>query len=207
MRRNYSSLLLLGSVIGISLVVMIMLSVPTMVTAQIPTGSIPTVTGPPMTAFIVVLDNEQGFANVRSGPGTLGYDVVGVLVVGQQAAALGRTVVGDWILIAYPGVPGGQAWIFKDLVEVEGDLQILDPPPTQTPQTTATLDPTLAAQFQVEIVPTRMPTFTAPPALVLPTYSDDSSSGGSFGVPIGFVIIGMAVLGLFGLLVSFFRGR
>ena len=120
MRRNYSSLFLLGSVIGISLVVMIMLSVPTMVTAQIPTGSIPTVTGPPMTAFIVVLDNEQGFANVRSGPGTLGYDVIGVLVVGQQAAALGRTVVGDWILIAYPGVPGGQAWIFKDLVEVAG---------------------------------------------------------------------------------------
>lgn len=207
MYRKNSSLILLGSIAIIILFFLLGLSMPTVVGAQIPTGSIPTVTGSPMTAFVVVLDNEQGFANVRSGPGTLGYDVVGVLVVGQQAAALGRTVVGDWILIAYPGVPGGQAWIFKDLVEVEGDLQIMEPPPTQTPLTTATLDPTLAAQFQVEIIPTRMPTFTAPPDLVIPTYSDISSRSGTFGVPIGFIIIGMAVLGLFGLLISFFRGR
>ncbi len=86
--------------------------------AQIPTGSIPTITGSPINALVIVLDSEQGFANVRSGPGTLGYEIVGVLVEGQQAPALGRTLVGDWILISYPSVPGGVAWIWKDLVEV-----------------------------------------------------------------------------------------
>ncbi len=81
--------------------------------AQIPTGSVPTVTGPAVGATIIVLQNEQGFANVRSGPGTLGYEIVGVLVEGQQAAALGRTVVGDWIMISYPSIPGGVAWILE----------------------------------------------------------------------------------------------
>ena len=138
--------------------------------SQIPTGSIPTVTGSPPGATIVVIDNEQGFINIRSGPGTVGYNVIGVLIVGQQASALGRTLVGDWIQIAYPAVEGGIGWVWKDLVELQGSAPIIEPPPTVTPQTTPTIDPTLAAQFLVDIPPTSLPTFTPPGPLVIPTF-------------------------------------
>lgn len=174
---------------------------------QIPTGSVPTVTGSPLGAIVIVLNNEQGFANVRSGPGTLGYEIVGVLIEGQQAPALGRTVVGDWIMISYPGVPGGIAWIWKDLVEVRGNAPIVQPPATNTPRVTATIDPTLAAQYLVDIPPTRLPTFTPPGEVSVPTFMPDSSSAQQDRIPIGFIIVGMAVLGIFGLLISFLRGR
>jgi hypothetical protein len=177
------------------------------VPGQIPTGSVPTVTGTPVTGYVLILDNEQGFANVRSGPGTLGYEIIGVLVSGQQVPAVGRTAVGEWIQIAYPGVPGGVAWIYKDLVDVSGNLPIVDPPPTITPRTTPTVDPTLAAQFLVEVQPTRLPTYTAPPPLVIPTFEDASSLASPTRLPVGMIIIGMAVVGLFGMLISFLRGR
>lgn len=175
--------------------------------SQIPTVSIPTVTGTPILAVAVVLDNEQGFANVRSGPGTRGYEIVGVLVVGQKAPALGRTVVGDWIQIVYPGVQGGVAWVWKDLVDVQGTVPIIESPPTPTPKTTATIDPTLAAQFLVDIPPTRLPTFTPAPPVSIPTYPPESLPSPAGRVPMGLVIIGMAAVGLFGTLISFLRGR
>lgn len=175
--------------------------------AQIPTGSIPTVTGSPVSALAIVLDSEQGFANVRSGPGTLGYEVVGVLVEGQQVPVIGRTVVGDWLMIAYPGVPSGVAWIWKDLVELRGNAAIVDSPATNTPRVTPTIDPTLAAQFLVNVQPARLPTFTPPEPLTIPTFLPDASQTATGGVPVGFIIVGMAVLGIFGLLISFLRGR
>jgi hypothetical protein len=174
---------------------------------QIPTGSVPTVTGSPSSAIAIVLNNEQGFANVRSGPGTLGYEIIGVLVEGQQAPALGRTIVGDWILISYPAVEGGVAWVWKDLVEVRGDVPVIEAPATSTPRVTPTIDPTLAAQYLVDIPRTRLPTFTAPPPVSVPTFLPDSPQSVSGRIPIGFLIIGLAVLGLFGILISFLRGR
>ena len=62
---------------------------------QIPTGSIPTITGTPVGALIIVMDSELGYANVRSGPGTVGYDIVGVIVEGSEAPAIGRSPGGD----------------------------------------------------------------------------------------------------------------
>ena len=175
--------------------------------AQVPTGSIPTVTGTPVGALALVLDNEQGFVNVRAGPSTVAYEIVGVLVVGQQVPALGRSPGGDWIQITYPGVPGGVAWICGDLVETRGALPVIEPPPTPTPLVTPTIDPTLAAQFLVEAPPTRLPTFTEPPPLVMPTIPVDAPISTTTRVPMGLVIIGMAVVGLFGTLISFLRGR
>ena len=134
--------------------------------AQIPTGSIPTVTGTPVGAIALVLDNEQGFVNVRGGPSTVAYDIIGVLVEGSNVPALGRSPGGDWVQIAYPGVPGGIAWVYSDLVDVRGSLPVIEPPPTSTPAVTSTIDPTLAAQFLVEVPPTRLATFTEPAPLL-----------------------------------------
>jgi hypothetical protein len=174
---------------------------------QLPTGSIPTVTGTPVGALAVVLDNEQGFVNVRAGPSTVAYDTVGVLVVGQQVPALGRSPGGDWVEVAYPGVPGGVAWVWSDLVEVKGSLPVLEPPPTSTPLVTATIDPTLAAEFLVEVPPTRLPTFTEPPPVSIPTFPPQAPTTTPSRVPMGLIIIGMSVVGLFGMLISFLRGR
>jgi len=175
--------------------------------AQIPTGSIPTVTGTPVGALAIVLANEQGFINVRAGPSTVAYDIVGVLVEGSQVPAIGRSPGGDWIEVAYPGIPGGVAWIWSDLVEVRGSLPVIEPPPTQTPRVTATIDPTLAAQFLVDVPPTRLPTFTEPPPLSKPTIPVDAPIASQGRLPVGLIITGLAVIGLFGTVISFLRSR
>jgi hypothetical protein len=175
--------------------------------AQIPTGSIPTVTGTPIGAVAIVLDNEQGFVNVRAGPSTVGYEIIGVLVAGQQVPALGRSTGGDWIKIAYPGVPGGVAWIWSDLVDIRGTLTVVEPPHTPTPKVTPTIDPTLAAQFLVEVPATQLPTYTAPPPITMPTFPAQEPVASPGGIPMGFIIIGMAVVGLFGVIISFLGAR
>jgi hypothetical protein len=176
--------------------------------AQIPTGNIPTVTGTPKGPVVTVrLDLDLPSVNIRSGPLTT-YKAVGVLLVGQQAAALGRSPGGDWIQIEYPGVPGGVAWVYAPNVNVSpGDLKIVQPPPTPTPQYTVTIDPTMAAQFVVTLAPTRIASFTPPPPLVIPTFTSVNSTTGKFGVPPGMIIIGLAAVGLFLGIFSLTQGR
>ncbi len=172
--------------------------------AQQPTVAVPTVTGTPIKALITVT-TEQEQINVRSGPG-IQYPQVGILIAGQQVPAVGRTPGGDWIQVVYAGVPGGKAWVYSGLVNLTGGVPIVEPPPTPTPLTTPTVDPTLAAEFNFEATPTRLPTFTPPAPLVIPTFQ---SAGGSVvaGFPVGFLIIGLAVLGGFGFLVSLLGRR
>jgi hypothetical protein len=167
------------------------------------TGSAPSVSG--ATVFIRP-DAEEQQINVRSGPHT-DYAAIGVMVVGQQVRALGRTPGGDWIKIELPGSPGSDAWVYSALVEVQGELPILEPPPTPTPLTTPTVDPTLAAQFIVDPAPTRLPTFTPPPPLVIPTYVDAPFNPNPSPFPTAFVIIGLFVAGVFGTVISLLRGR
>ena len=174
---------------------------------QIPTVSIPTVTSSPIGAMITVT-REYDQVNVRGGPGGDGvYPIVGVLIAGQQVPALGRSAGGDWIQVAYPGAPGGVAWVYSPLVELSGTVRIVEPPPTPTPKTTPTVDPTLAAQFIIEIPSTHLPTFTSPPPLVIPTLPSELSASSSGRVPMGMVIIGMGIIGLFGMVISLLRGR
>ena len=175
--------------------------------AQIPTVSVPTVTGSPQGPIVNVRrDADQDSINVRSGPSAK-YDIIGVLIIGQTAPAKGRTPGGDWIQIFYPGVPDSTGWVYSPLVEVIGSLPIVEPPPTPTPRTTPTVDPTLAAQFILEIPPTRLPTYTAPPPLIIPTFAAEEIPTIPAGIPMGVVIIGMGVLGVFGILISFLRGN
>ena len=168
--------------------------------------AIPTVTGTPSGPTILVPE----LVNVRLCPDVT-CDLVGVLIQGQTAPALGRTPGGEWIQIEYPGVPGNVAWVFAPFVVLQsfqpGGLPVVVPPPTPTPRVTATIDPTLAAQFNLNpITPTRPPTFTPAPPVVAPTFvPSDGASGGGF--PPILLILGLMVVGVFGLMISVLRGR
>ena len=174
---------------------------------QQPTGSISTVTSTP-SGPLVIVNPDQDQINIRGGPGT-DFPALGVVIAGQELVALGRSAQGLWIMVRYYGVAGDLGWVYAPLVSAPtGNLPIIEPPPTPTPQTTPTIDPTLAAQFIIEQPPTRLPTFTPPPPIILPTQvAEPAAEGGGSGVPMGLLIIGLAVLGVFGGLVSVLRGR
>jgi uncharacterized protein YraI len=173
--------------------------------AQQPTLEIPTVTSSPGGAYIQV-NGDQDQINVRTGPGT-GYPTVGILTTNQRVPAIGRSPGGDWVEIIYPGVPDGVGWIYSYLVTVYGSLPVVELPSTPTPQVTATIDPTLAAQYIIEPQITRLPTFTPPQQLVVPTFIAQGPAQAAGGVPVGLVIVSLGVIGLFGLMVSILRGR
>jgi len=147
--------------------------------------------------------------NVRLAP-CVECELVGVLIAGQQAQALGRTPGGDWIQIVYPGVPGNVAWVYAPLVQIidlgAGALPIVEPPATPTPRVTATIDPTLAAQFNLsEGLPTRLPTFTPSGPVALPTLASAGDSPSS-GFPPILAIAGLLIVGGAGMFVSLLRG-
>jgi len=171
---------------------------------QQPTVSIPTVTGTPRGPIAVVYSDPEDQINVRSGPDVF-YPKVGVLINRQEVPALAKTEGGIWVKIAYPGVSEGVAWVYAPYVRVTGELPVVPKPPTPTPETTPTIDPTLASQFISEIPPTRKPTFTPPPPLVIPTYESALVISGTGGLPSGFIILGLVSVGIFGLIVSFLR--
>ena len=164
-----------------------------------------TVTGTPSGPMILV--PEVG--NVRPGPAVT-YPQVGILIAGQTAPALGRSPGGDWLQIVYPGVPGNVAWVYAGFVVLQsfqpGGLPVVEPPPTPTPRVTATIDATLAAQFNLgEPTATRLPTFTSAPPLPEPTQAPTDGNGGG-GFPPILAILGLLVVGLFGVVISFLRG-
>lgn len=172
--------------------------------SQQPTVALPTVTGTPSGVMATVRLDQEDQINVRSGPGVF-FEKVGVLLPGQKVPVLGRTSGGDWVLIEYQGVPGSTGWIYAPYVSLSpGELPIVEPPATPTPAITQTIDPTLAAQFIQSPIPTKMATFTPPPPLVIPTFTDLSASTG--GIPMGlviFTILGIGILiGLFALFQS-----
>jgi hypothetical protein len=155
-------------------------------------------------ATVIIGDNPE--INVRSGPG-VEYASIGKLQAGKSVPALGRSAGGDWVQIAYPSGAGGVGWVYAYLVTVTGDLPVVEPPATPTPRVTPTIDATLAAQFIREIPPTRLPTFTPPPTLIIPTFVPEATPANPGGKPVIYVMIGLAVLGLLGILLSLIRVR
>lgn len=173
---------------------------------QQPTIAIPTVTGTPV-GMTATVNADQDQINIRSGPGVT-YEKVGVLLAGQTVPAKGRSPGGEWIEIEYPGIPTGLAWVHSTLVTLSpGSLPVVEPPPTQTPLMTATIDATLASQFLITDAPTRLPTFTMPAPLNVPTYSSVAGGQVSQGIPMGMIIVALGALGIFGFLFSMLRGR
>jgi hypothetical protein len=86
-----------------------------------------------------------------------------------------------------------------------GELPVLEIPPTPTAKYTATIDPTMAAQFVITPAATRLPTFTAPAPLTIPTYSTDVIGNGH--IPVGLVILILAGLGILFGLISYIQSR
>ena len=176
------------------------------VNAQQPTGSVPTVTGTPA-GMIVRVNFDIDTVNVYSGPSSFLYPSVGVLLKGQEVPALGISEDNNWIQVYYPGVTDSIAWVYGPYVTIikTGRLPEVPAPNTPTPISTPTIDPTLAAAFIDPVTPTRLPTFTPPPVLIVPTFLPNLDSANR--VPVGLLIIILGFIGAFGTLISFLRGR
>ncbi|MBM3152986.1 MAG: hypothetical protein FJZ96_12435 [Chloroflexi bacterium] len=174
--------------------------------AQQPTGSVPTVTGTPSGPMATVYGNLP-IIRVYSGPSTYIYPPVGILLAGQRVPAIGKLSDGSWIQIKYVGIPAGIAWVYAPWVSVSsGVIPVVEAPPIPTPLTTPTIDPTLAAAFPASGTEVQLPTYTAPPPVAIPTFTPEPGSGGT-SLPIGMVILGLALIGIFGAFIAFVRGR
>ncbi len=177
--------------------------------AQQPTGSIPTVTGTPSGPTVSV-DPSLGQIDVYAGPSSFNYPAIGVLLTGVSVPALARAQGNDdWIMVRYPGVPGSVGWVYALYVSLTGtggvELPRVDVPPTPTPASTPTINPTLAAAFIPAENATRLPTFTPPAPQAIPTFTDQADRAGR--IPVGLLILGFAVVGVLGTMISFLRGR
>ena len=87
------------------------------------------------------------------------------------------------------------------------DLNIIEVPATPTPFSTPTINPTLVAAFIGQLTATRLPTFTPPPPIDLPQFTDTSPNSQTAGVPAGLLILSLALFGFFGVILSYLRGR
>lgn len=176
-------------------------SSPAPVRAQQPTETSSAGTG----LFITVVTTEPQI-NVRLGPSSTVYPIVGTLLTGSTAPAFGRSPGGDWIQIEFPSAPGGRGWVYSPLVQVSpigSTLQIIEPPPTPVPPATSTIDPTLAAQFVLHPTATRLPTYTPGPTHAAIEFEPASQPFTLF--PWASVIIAFIVLGVIGFLLSLVR--
>jgi hypothetical protein len=196
--------LLFGGIAGLA-AALVLFSYPVeKVFAQQPTGSIPTVTGTPMGSYVTVY-SDQLFIDVYAGPSSYNYERIGILASGEKAPALGYSQDGNWIQIRYIGVLGAKGWVYAPFVSISpGSLPVVIAPPTATPRTTPTLDPTYVAAFGLQLEPTHLPTYTPPAALEIVTFAPEA--GGTPRIPYGFIILGLALIGILGALISFLRG-
>jgi len=178
------------------------------VMAQQPTGSVATVTGTPTGPTIKVYQDIDRI-RVFAGPSSFDYPAIGVLLANETAPAIGRAQGReDWILIRYQGVPGSIGWVYALYVSLSPGalLPIVEVPPTPTPLSTPTINPTLEAAFIGQQTPTRLPTYTPPPPLDLPLFTDTNTAPVT-SIPTGLLILGLGLFGFFGAVISYLRGR
>jgi hypothetical protein len=172
--------------------------------AQAAATDTPTPGGP--TPFITQTYSEP--INVRTGPSTVYYPIIGQLAIGATAPAIGVSPSRTWIEISFASGPGGVGWIYAANVTLSpGFLPVVEPPPTSTPLATSTVDPTLAAEFHILPTETRLPTFTAPAPLVVPSFPAQPAADPAEGFPMGVAIIVIALVGGVVLAVSFVGRR
>jgi len=157
----------------------------------------------------VTVDPSLQVIDVHSGPGSFDYPAIGVMLGNETAPAIGRARgKEDWIQIHYSGVPGAIGWVYGPYVKLSPGaiLPLVEVPPTPPPFSTPTINPTLAAAFIGQQTPTRLPTFTPPPPLDLPSFQDVTTTQ-STSVPVGLLILSLGLFGFFGAVISYLRGR
>ena len=161
-----------------------------------------TVSGPTITVTYV-----EG-TNVRTGPNSFDYPVVGFIQVGGTATAIGHSPAWEWIQIEFPDAPRGTGWVYAANVSLSPGalLPIVEPPPTPAPLETPTLNPTFVAAFQTLPTTTHLPTFTAPPSLVIPTYANPANSSSGREITTWVVVV-LGFIGIVGLAFTSFRRR
>ena len=112
-----------------------------------------------------VFAEAWGQANLRSGPG-VNYPLVGEIVAGTRYRVLARHTRVPWLRLDVPEIP--VAWVYQDLVNVQGPLDsvptVSDFPPLATPTATAsaTSPPTPAPSMSAPFSPTPKTTTTSP---------------------------------------------
>jgi uncharacterized protein YraI len=175
--------------------------------AQQPTGSVPTVTGTPKGPMATIRYGfTEPFVNIRSGPSTL-YDAIGIIYMGDQVPVKGKSIGGDWLLIEYYGVEGSSGWVWALYMDVTpGEIPLVEMPPSPQPKVTFTIDPTMASQFITTPLATRLPTYTPPSPLVIPTFETMDTQKFA-GIPVGFIIIILLGTGILIALFSYFQSR
>lgn len=182
---------------------------PSSVMAQQPTGSVPTVTGTPEGPIIKVDQSLPQPIRVYAGPSSFDYPAIGILLANESAPAIGRAKGReDWIQIRYQGVPGSVGWVYGPFTSLSPGalLPLVEIPPTPTPLSTPTINPTLESAFIGQQTPTRLPTYTPPPPLDLPLFTDTNTAPAT-SIPTGLLILGLGLFGFFGAVISYLRGR
>jgi uncharacterized protein YraI len=158
--------------------------------------------------YVECCKNNSNFANLRSGPNSVFYPLIGTLTLGQRVPALGKSKGSGWVQIKYVAVPSGVAWVSTDFVVLHVgavDLPVLEAPPIPTQPYINTIDPTLAFAFAANYA-TRLPTYTTAPLYTTPSPPpvDEKSSG---GFPVAVLILILITLGGFSGLFSAALGR
>jgi len=173
--------------------------------SQIPTVSIATVTGTPV-------GRSPSFAITSRGSSTYDRDLRRLFRnrwgVGGRLTGPGfrRSPGGEWIKIAYPGVTGGVAWIWVDLVDIRGNLPIVELPPTPLPAPPPPSTPPWQRSSWSRSPHAHADLYCSraghPPDL----YSR-ASIGRSWACADGLILVVMTVVGLLGAVISFLGRR
>ncbi|HEY9152557.1 MAG TPA: hypothetical protein VIN60_06695 [Anaerolineales bacterium] len=188
-------IIMLASILGLVLVM------PNVTSVHAQVVSTPTLANSAQ-PYITNTYTTEPFVNVRAGPSSVYYgDPIGELAIGATAPALAITSGHDWIEISFSSGPNGVGWVYAPFVTLTGAPPIIEPPPTFTPIAVSTIDPALVATFSLKPTETRLPTFTPPAPLVIPTFSS-APVDTSAHFPFGIVIISLGIVGVLGIVIS-----
>jgi len=145
--------------------------------------------------------------NVRGGPSTVYYPIVGRVSPGDVLTGLGVSPGREWVEVVFPEAPNGVGWLYATYVSVSGaELPVVESPPTPTPVATATVNLTFAAAFIFQPTATRPPTFTPPPPLTVPQYSDIADERPT-GLSSGTIVVSLIFISLLVFLISYILNR
>ena len=100
----------------------------------------PTVT---FTPSIVLASPKDQPVNCRFGP-DISYAVTGALIVGRQAEVIGKNIDITWVFVRNPSDPSTSCWLFSDLINVDGNLEMLPvvgPPEIMVSDVQVSVDP------------------------------------------------------------------